>query len=184
MYHSETVSPGKNYLRSAVYSLDLGLGRGKFSRHHGVVEPGSLVRAVAKRLIQGMTTPAEPDGSAPCQSEGLALGIYNLKIALHSDTSIAIDGYLSRSHPGLRKNESAPGTLRRTRFLEYAEFVGNSRNGPLFPLSILWHARIDFIRPGQDAALEIVNLAEAGFAQEIDGFRGALAAAAMRHDFA
>ena len=49
--------------------------------------------------------------------------------------------------------------------------------------SVFGHGRIDFIRPREDAAFEIENFAEAGFAQEIDGFRGALSAAAMRDDF-
>jgi hypothetical protein len=49
--------------------------------------------------------------------------------------------------------------------------------------SVFGHGRIDFIRPCEDAALEIENFAEPGFAQEINGFRGALSAAAMRDDF-
>src|ERR1700722_17853254 len=48
--------------------------------------------------------------------------------------------------------------------------------------SILRNTGIDFVGPGEDTALQIQNLAEARFAQEIDSFGGALAAAAMRHD--
>src|ERR1700751_604652 len=48
--------------------------------------------------------------------------------------------------------------------------------------SILRHAGVDFVGPSEDTALQIQNLAEARFAQEIDSFGGALAAAAMRHD--
>src|SRR5580700_5711932 len=43
---------------------------------------------------------------------------------------------------------------------------------------ILGNAGIDFIRPGEDSALEIENFAEAGLAEEIDGFCRALSAAA------
>ena len=54
---------------------------------------------------------------------------------------------------------------------------------PIFG-SILRNAGIDFVGPGEDSAFEVQDFAEAGFAQEIDGFGGALAAAAMRYDFA
>src|SRR5208282_4188467 len=50
-------------------------------------------------------------------------------------------------------------------------------------LSILWHAGINLVGPCEDAALEIEDFAEAGFAQEIHGFRRALSAAAVRDDF-
>ena len=43
---------------------------------------------------------------------------------------------------------------------------------------------IHFVRPGENATLQVPYLAEAGLAQELDGFRRALAAAAVRHDFA
>ena len=50
--------------------------------------------------------------------------------------------------------------------------------------SILRNGRIDFIRPGQDAALEIPDFAKARLPQELHGIGGTLAAAAMGHDFA
>src|SRR6266404_3793095 len=50
--------------------------------------------------------------------------------------------------------------------------------------SVLWNGRIHFVGPREDSALEIENFPEARFAQEIHGFRGALSAPAMRHDFA
>src|SRR5229473_801860 len=49
--------------------------------------------------------------------------------------------------------------------------------------SVLWNGRIHFVGPREDSALEIENFPEACFAQEIHGFRGALSAPAMRHDF-
>lgn len=49
-------------------------------------------------------------------------------------------------------------------------------------LSIFRHGRIHFVRPRQYPAFEIQNLLKSRFAQEVHGFRGALSAAAVRHD--
>src|SRR5690348_10757624 len=46
--------------------------------------------------------------------------------------------------------------------------------------SVLGHGRIDFVRPAEDATLEIEDFAKASLAQEIDCFRGTLSAAAVR----
>src|SRR5580704_15544964 len=78
------------------------------------------------------------------------------------------------------KGRSALDVVAEARTLDYAEFAGNSTRGSA---SILGHAGIDIIRPRQDAASKILNFAEAGFAQEIHGFRRAFSAAAMRHNF-
>src|ERR1700722_2288330 len=50
--------------------------------------------------------------------------------------------------------------------------------------SIFRNAGIDFVGPGENSALQVEDFFESGFAQEVDGFGGALAAAAMRDDFA
>src|ERR1051325_1366599 len=50
--------------------------------------------------------------------------------------------------------------------------------------SIFGNTGINFIRPGKNSAFEIVNLAEACFAQKIHGFGGAFSTAAMRNNFA
>src|SRR5262249_2478107 len=50
--------------------------------------------------------------------------------------------------------------------------------------SVFWHRWVDFVGPGENSAFEVVNFAEAGFLEEIDGLGRALAAAAMGHDFA
>src|SRR5690242_3293622 len=55
---------------------------------------------------------------------------------------------------------------------------------PPRPASVLGHGRIDFIRPSQNAAFEIPDLAKTGLLQELHGVRGTLPAAAMGHDFA
>jgi len=44
-------------------------------------------------------------------------------------------------------------------------------------------ARVHFIRPGENAAFEIVNFAESGFPQKIDSLGGTLAAPAVRDNF-
>jgi hypothetical protein len=49
--------------------------------------------------------------------------------------------------------------------------------------SILGYGGIYSVGPRQNAALEIKYLTEAGFSQKVDGFCGALAAAAVSHDF-
>src|SRR6266849_8163206 len=50
--------------------------------------------------------------------------------------------------------------------------------------SVFRQRGVHFIRPGEDAALEVPDLAEAGLAQELDGLGRALSAAAVRDDFA
>src|SRR6266436_4921242 len=49
--------------------------------------------------------------------------------------------------------------------------------------SVLWDGRINLVGPGEDAAFQIEDFSEARFSQKVHGFGGALAAAAMRHDF-
>jgi hypothetical protein len=63
-------------------------------------------------------------------------------------------------------------------------FKNASRDTGALARSILRHRGIYLVRPGQDSALQIEDFAEAGFAQEIDGFGGTLATAAMRDDLA
>src|SRR4029077_18633541 len=50
--------------------------------------------------------------------------------------------------------------------------------------SVLRYGRIDLIRPGQDAAFEVPNLAETGLLQELHGVGGTLSTAAVSHNFA
>ena len=49
--------------------------------------------------------------------------------------------------------------------------------------SVLGHARIYFVRPGQDAALQIQQLLESCGLQEMNGVGGALSAAAVNDHF-
>src|SRR6266852_2106650 len=48
--------------------------------------------------------------------------------------------------------------------------------------SVLWNGRINLVGPGEDAAFQVEDFAETGFAQEVHSLGGALSAAAMRHD--
>jgi hypothetical protein len=59
-----------------------------------------------------------------------------------------------------------------------------NRNSIADRRSIFGNGRIDLVRPGQDAALQIENLSETGLPQEIDSLGRTLATAAMRDDFA
>src|SRR5262245_57339489 len=45
------------------------------------------------------------------------------------------------------------------------------------------HTRVDFIGPGRDAPLDIDELGEAGFLQELESARGTRAALALQGDF-
>src|ERR1700741_1450189 len=68
--------------------------------------------------------------------------------------------------------------------IPYAERVFPTTARSFGAGSILRYRRIDLIRPGEDTACKVVDLAEAGFLKEVDSFGGALSAAAMGHDFA
>src|ERR1700675_4645942 len=127
-----------------------------------------------------MAAAAEADGGTSRQAEGSAFRINNFEIPFHTNRSITVYSDLGSSHSGLRKGKSAFEVCRRTRLLDYAEFAGNSTQGSG---SILRHAGIYLVRPSENAAFKIENFAEARFAQEIDGFRRTLSAAAMRHNF-
>src|SRR5260221_8355595 len=60
--------------------------------------------------------------------------------------------------------------------------VWDARSGPS-ERSVFRHGRVDLLGPGGDATLEVVQLAEAGFLQELQRARGAAAALALEHDF-
>src|SRR6266849_6030165 len=55
---------------------------------------------------------------------------------------------------------------------------------PAVPRPLFWTLTFNLVRPSQNAALQVPNLAEPGLAQEIDGLCRALTAAAMRDDLA
>ena len=50
-------------------------------------------------------------------------------------------------------------------------------------ISVFWNGGINLVGPGEDAAFQVEDFAEARLPQEIHRFGGALAAAAMSHDF-
>src|SRR5579883_543532 len=59
----------------------------------------------------------------------------------------------------------------------------SDRDQPVRSNLILRNRRVDFVRPSQDAALEIPYLAESRLLQKFHRLGGTLTAAAVRHDF-
>src|SRR3989442_9550421 len=96
----------------------------------------------------------------------------NLVVGIFSPKSHKVCRYSCAATSGNDKRPGQAGTLS-------LHTTQNSENE-----SVLWNGRIHFVGPREDSALEIENLPEAHFTKEIHGFRGALSAPAMRHDFA
>src|SRR5215469_12065875 len=70
------------------------------------------------------------------------------------------------------KTQSAPESAARLKPCPDTEPI---------PLSVLRHVRIDLVAPGQNAALHIANVLEAGLAEDAAGLCAAHAALAMNH---
>src|SRR5260370_17649655 len=58
-----------------------------------------------------------------------------------------------------------------------------SRKPRLGDASVLGNRRINLVGPGEDAAFQVEDFAEARLAQEVHSLGGTLSASAMRHDF-
>jgi hypothetical protein len=56
------------------------------------------MRAIAKWLIHGASTAAEADGGAAAQTEGLALGVNQFKIAFDTQRSVVVYGDFCARH--------------------------------------------------------------------------------------
>ena len=69
------------------------------------------------------------------------------------------------------------------RLKSITKFAAIGRTTGLGNDSVLGNGGINLVGPCEDAALQVENLAETRLAQEVHGFGGTLAAAAMRHDF-
>src|SRR5260370_23868833 len=59
-----------------------------------------------------------------------------------------------------------------------------SRTPRLGNNSVLGNGRINLVGPGENAAFQVEDFAEARLAQEVDGFGGTRSATAIRHNFA
>src|SRR3984957_3102970 len=69
------------------------------------------------------------------------------------------------------------------RLFQIRGFLPSTFNRRRLTSSIFRNSRINLVRPREDSALQVQDFAEAGFAQEIDGFSRALTATAVSHDF-
>src|SRR5260370_34310956 len=58
-----------------------------------------------------------------------------------------------------------------------------SRKPRLGDASVLGNRRINLVGPGEDAAFQVEDFAEARLAQEVHSLGGTLSASAIRHDF-
>ena len=91
MSQAETVSTFETDVKQGSPRSDLRLRRRQFASFYGMRESACFVRAVAKRLVGGVSAAAEPDGGATGQSKGSSLGIADLKIAFYADRTVVID---------------------------------------------------------------------------------------------
>lgn len=73
------------------------------------------------------------------------------------------------------------GVLKNVAFT--AKYPSGRRTPKPRDASVLGNGRVNLVGPREDATFQVKDLAEAGFAQKVDGFGGALSAAAMSHDF-
>jgi hypothetical protein len=88
---------------------------------------------------------------------------------------------LARSHPGRIQVHN----LHIITYREYYIDCNVPEEDKIYSRgrSILRHRRVHLIAPGQNAALHVADLAEAGLLEEVDGFGAAHAALAVGHDF-
>lgn len=165
--------------------LYLWLGWGEFAGDDRVAEAGSLVRAITKGLVRGMTTATKRYGGAPGQAKRRSLWINDFEIALDANRTVTVYRDLGCRHFFLLDEESMPASAAH----EQGETKGVASASSSLRIAnrgllILGDGGIHFIGPGKDAALQVENFAETGFAQEVHGFGRAFAAATMRDDFA
>jgi len=116
------------------------------------------------------------------------------KVALSRDYTITADGTNVNGGRwrGVKIEERSLAALGMTRYLWIGlaegrtaslRDSGQAEGGPYKRL-IPGNVRVDFGGPGQDAAAEIGDFAEASLAEEVDGLSGTFATLAMSDDFA
>jgi hypothetical protein len=144
------------------------------------------VRSVAERDIRGVATTAESDGSATSQAELLSFLIDDLEIAFDTNRPIVEDSYLGCCHEILREIGKYLKAHAQGTFTRYWRWRWNTRKAAAcrLPWLVARDGVIDFGGPGQNSAVQIVDLAETGLAQEVHRLCGALSASAVRDDFA
>ena len=74
--------------------LNLGSRWRQFPRRTQRFEPGSPVRAIAKRLVLGLPAPAQPDGGPSGEVERLSFRVVNRELAFDLNRAVVVDGDL------------------------------------------------------------------------------------------
>jgi hypothetical protein len=137
-----------------------------------VLKTCSPVRPIAKRLACRMAATAKRNGGATAQAVRLAFHIDEFDFPFDAQWTVVANRdfrrHLCSRMPGLSPR---PGR------------GAQKKSGARIFLLVLRHPGIDFIRPGQDAALQVPQLFETRRLQEMDGVGRALSAAAMHHHF-
>src|SRR5438046_10199904 len=70
----------------------------QIARNDVVVEPSSVVRAVAKRLVFGVPATAQTDHRSSCETKGFALRVHNFKITFHANVAIILNRNFCSGH--------------------------------------------------------------------------------------
>src|SRR4029077_6716432 len=113
---------------------------------------------------------AEGNHRAASEAEGLSLSVEDFEFAFDAKRAVVRCNDLCGCH------DSSAMELRCAGSKNFRA-AGKA-------CSVLRDRGIHFVRPGEDPAFQVPNLAETGAAQELDGFRGTLSAAALRDNLA
>src|ERR1700747_438082 len=117
--------------------------------------------SVAKRLVGGLPAAAKTNRSTPRQSVGLSFGINDLKIAFDTQGTIVVYGDLGCRQFFLLDSSRPSYRIAQPRSSSKADGFKSVRTPDQYETrSIFRYGGVDFVRPGQYAALEIQNFAE------------------------
>lgn len=136
-----------------------------------VLKTCGLVGAIAKGLACGVAATAKRDRGSTAKAVRLAFHIDEFEFPFDAQRTVIADSDFRRWHLSSHMPGSPPRPDRGVQ----------RKSGARIFLLILRHPRIDFIRPRQDAALQVPQLLEAGCLQEMDGVSRAFPAAAVHN---
>ena len=136
-----------------------------------VLKTCGLVGAIAKWLACGVAASAKCECGSAAKAIRLAFHIDEFEFSFDAQRTVIADSNFCGCHLCSLMPGPSP-TARPWR---------PEKMWARIYLLVLRHPRIDFIRPGQHAALQVPQLLEAGRLQEMDGVSGALSAAAVHN---
>ena len=110
-----------------------------------VLKPGGFVRSIAKRLVCGVAATAERKVCPTGEAIRLALHIDKLDFPFHAQGAVIADRDFCRRHLRSQMPDSSPRPGRG----------GHKKSEARIFSLVFRHPRIDFIRPGQDATLQV-----------------------------